>query len=204
MIERLEGVLAARGPTSIELGIGPITVSLSVPLSTSRRLPAVGEPVAVMTHLVWKEEGPALFGFAERAERDLFRLLIGVQGVGPTGALSLLSHLPPSELLLQIRARSIEGLTRVPRIGEKTAGRILVDLGPKVDRMALEGDAASVTGQPGALPPVGEDAVQALTALGYVSRDARRTIERILKQEPDLPLDECVRRALRQSPKAGG
>lgn len=204
MIDRLEGVLAARGPTSIELRAGPVTVVVSVPLSTSRRLPAEGSPVTLSTHLVWKEDGPALFGFLDRAERDLFRLLIGVQGVGPTGALSLLSHLPPLDLLRQIRARSVEGLTRVPRIGEKTAGRILVDLGPKVDRMVLEGEAGGAAAGPGALPPAAEDAVQALTALGYAAKEAQKAVEAIVRQEPDLPLDEYVRRALRQVPKNAG
>jgi Holliday junction DNA helicase RuvA len=204
MIDHLQGELVSRGPTSILLALGPVRVEITVPLSTSRELPADGAPAAVWTHLVWKEEGPQLFGFARRRERDLFRLLLGVQGVGPTGAISLLSHLSAPELLAQIRQRSIEGLTRVPRIGAKTAGRILVDLGPRVDRMGAEeldeGGAASAP-----IPSPGlEDAVQALAALGYSSRDARRAVELVHQDEAGLPLDEQLRRALHRLARRDG
>lgn len=195
MIDHLEGVVVFRAPTSISLAVGPVRVELAVPLSTSRTLPAEGSRAALWIHLVWKDDGPMLFGFSGRPERDLFRLLLGVQGVGPTGALSLLSHMPPAELLRRIRERSVESLTRVPRIGPKTAGRILVDLGPKVDRLVLEGQ-AETEGAPTAEAPGVEDAVQALTALGYAARDARRAAEAVSRETPGLPLDEQLRRSL--------
>jgi len=194
VIERIQGVLAGKGPTSALLQIGPVCLELAVPLSTARRLPEDGEPAAFWTHLIWREEGPSLYGFRDRQERDLFRLLLGVQGVGPAGALSLLSHLPPAELVRQIRDRSVEGLTRVPRIGQKTAGRILVDLGPKADQMVLEGAAAD-EGAPAPQAAV-EDAVQALTALGYAAREARRAVEEVHREDPEAPLHEAIRRAL--------
>ena len=150
------------------------------------------------THLVWRDEGPQLSRIPGPRERDLFRLLLGVQGVGPTGAISLLSHLSAGELLAQIRARSLDGLTRVPRIGAKTAGRILVDLGPKADRMGLEPAEGGQPGSPAVPPQELEDAVQALAALGYSARDAQRAVERVLAEAPDLPLDEQLRRALQR------
>jgi Holliday junction DNA helicase RuvA len=198
VIDHLTGRLAARGATTIVLAIGPVRLELTVPLSTSRELPEEGGTVALWTHLVWRDEGPQLYGFSGRRERDLFRLLLGVQGVGPTGAISLLSHLSASELLAQIRARSLDGLTRVPRIGAKTAGRILVDLGPKADRMGLEPAEGESSGSPSVPPHELEDAVQALAALGYSARDAQRAVERVLAEAPDLPLDEQLRRALQR------
>jgi Holliday junction DNA helicase RuvA len=204
MIDHLEGVVAERGPTSVRLAVGPVRLELAVPLSTARGLPEPGGRTALWVHLVWKEEGPQLFGFGRRAERDLFRLLLGVQGVGPTGAISLLSHLPAEDLLRQIRARSVEALTRVPRIGAKTAGRILIDLGPKADRMSLEGEPAGATAVPGALQARLEDAVSALAALGYAGRDARRAAESVEREDGELPLDEHVRRALQKLSRREG
>jgi holliday junction DNA helicase RuvA len=195
MIDQIEGRLAQRAPTLIHLQVGPIRLEISVPLSTSQSLPAEGI-VRLWIHLLWKEDGPVLYGFGSRPERELFRLLILVQGVGPRIALSLLSHLPPTDLVRKIRQRSIEGLTQVPGIGPKTAGRILVDLGPRVDRLDLGGLTGEVDTEMTAGLPGVEDAVQALTALGYPAKDARRGVENVMKQQPGLPLDECIRQAL--------
>jgi Holliday junction DNA helicase RuvA len=197
LIDHLSGVLYARTPGSVILQCGPARVELRIPLSTFRALPEPGGGVSLWTHLVWKDEGPFLYGFAGRAERDLFRLFLEVQGVGPSGALSLLGHLSPEELVRQIRDRSVEGLTRVPRIGQKTAGRILIDLGPKVDKMDF---AASATepGAPAPASPLADDAAGALAALGYGAKDAKRAVEWVLAEEAELPLGECIRRALQR------
>lgn len=197
MIDHLSGILHLRAPGHVILQCGPVRLELRIPLSTFRALPEPGGAISLSTHLVWKDEGPFLYGFAARAERDLFRLLLEVQGVGPSGALSLLGHLTPEELVRQIRDRSVEGLTRVPRIGQKTAGRILVDLGPKVDKM----DLAATADGPGATAPVSplaDDATGALAALGYGAKDAKKAVERVLAEEGDLPLGECIRRALQR------
>lgn len=196
-MERLEGRLVHRGPTLVHLQVGPVWLEIAVPLSTSQVLEAEGSLTRLWTHLQWKEDGPVLFGFATRAERELFRLLILVQGVGPRIALSLLSHMPPLELVRQIRQRSVEGLTRVPGIGPKTAGRILVDLGPRVDKLDLSGAVPEGTEtRPG--PEGGEDAIQALTALGYPAKDARKAVEQVLRENADVALDDCIRLSLRR------
>jgi holliday junction DNA helicase RuvA len=202
VIDHLVGILHARTPGSALLQCGPVRMELRIPLSTFRALPEPGAPVSLWTHLVWKDDGPSLYGFVGRAERDLFRMLLEVQGVGPSGALSLLGHLAPEELVREIRARSVEGLTRVPRIGQKTAGRILVDLGPKVDKMEL---ATSAT-EPGAVPagsPLADDAVGALTALGYGAKDAKKAVDAVLAEDAGLALGECIRRALQRLAGAG-
>jgi holliday junction DNA helicase RuvA len=202
LIDHLCGNLYARSPGAAILQCGPARIELRIPLSTFRALPEPGEAVSLWTHLVWKDEGPFLYGFAGRAERDLFRLLLEVQGVGPTGALSLLGHLVPEELVRQIRARSVEGLTRVPRIGQKTAGRILVDLGPKVDRM----DFVAAASEPGAFPPISplaDDASGALVALGYAAKDAKKAVELVLAEEEGILLAECIRRALQRLVRPG-
>jgi holliday junction DNA helicase RuvA len=197
VIERLTGNLVHKGPTQVQVEAGPICLELSVPLSTSQRLPEAGSACALWTHLVWREDGPSLFGFLTKAERELFRLLILVQGVGPRIALSVLSHLTPAELASQIRQRALEGLTQVPGIGPKTAGRILVELGPRVDRMDPAAFGGEVPGEGGPTPAGGEDAVSALTALGYAAKDAQKAVARVLREDASIGVDECIRRALK-------
>jgi len=195
VIERLKGRLVAKGTAHVQVDAGPLCLEVQAPLSTIEALAPVGDEVILFTHLLWKEEGPSLFGFARAEERMLFRLLIGVQGVGPRIALSVLSHLPPAELVALLRARDETALTRVPGIGAKTAARILVELGAKADRLALE--------IPGATSPVTatsaefEDAVSALTALGYPAKDARRAVEAVHQERGEAALDEVLRLALR-------
>lgn len=195
MIDHCAGVLHARAPGTVILQCGPVRIELRIPLSTFRALPEPGAVVSLWTHLVWKDEGPFLYGFVGRAERDLFRLFLEVQGVGPSGALSLLGHLTPEELVRQIRDRSVDGLTRVPRIGQKTAGRILIDLGPKVDKMDLEA-AATDSGAPAPGSPLADDATGALAALGYGAKDAKKAVDAVLAENAELTLSECIRRAL--------
>lgn len=197
LIDHLSGILQARAPGTVILQCGPVRMELRIPLSTFRALPDPGGPVSLHTHLVWKDEGPFLYGFVGRAERDLFRLFLEVQGVGPSGALSLLGHLSPEELVRQIRARSVEGLMRVPRIGPKTAGRILIDLGPKVDKMDLAA-AAAESGAPGPASPLADDAAGALAALGYGAKDAKKAVDAVLAQDAGVSLGECIREALQR------
>lgn len=198
MIERLEGRLAKKLGTMLHLQCGPLWLELQAPLSTCEVLPGEGSAVVLWTHLQWKEDGPTLFGFATQEERSLFRLLLQVQGVGPRIALSLLAHFPPAELVDRLRRRDEESLTRVPGVGAKTAGRLIVDLAQKADKLAP----ALVATVPGAtrdeFSPVVEDAIQALTALGYPARDARRAAEEAARSLPEAALDELLRLALRQ------
>jgi len=197
VIERISGKLLQKTPTLVHLELGSVCLEVSVPLSTSQKLPQPGESCSLWSHLVWREDGPSLFGFLTRSERELFRLLILVQGIGPRIACSVLSHLSPPELARQIRDRSLDGLVRVPGIGSKTAGRILVELGPRVDRLDLS--TFGIEGGEEAKAPSarGEDAIQALAALGYAARDARAAVGRVLKDDPAVDLDDCIRRALR-------
>jgi Holliday junction DNA helicase RuvA len=205
VIDHLSGTLHERAPGAVTLQCGPVRLELRIPLSTFRSLPEPGATVGLWMHLVWKDDGPFLYGFLGRSERDLFRLLLEVQGVGPSGALSLLGHLPPEELVRQIRARAVEALTRVPRIGPKTAGRILIDLGPKVDKMDLAAMAGGgdTPGGSGPASPMADDAAGALAALGYAAKDAKRAVDAVLAEEPGLTLDEALRRALQRLVRPG-
>lgn len=196
MIDRIEGTLVHKSGTALYLETGPFTLQVQVPLPTSEAVGVEATRVKLWAHLQWKEDGPTLFGFASLEERSLFRMLIQVQGVGPRIALSILAHLPPRELVHRLRQRSEAVFTQVPGVGRKTAGRILVELGPQADKMEVE---AALTG--GEMEPKSEDvegeSISALTALGYAARDARRAVARVRSEHADLPLEEEIRLALR-------
>ncbi|MEZ4654498.1 MAG: Holliday junction branch migration protein RuvA [Candidatus Eisenbacteria bacterium] len=193
MIDRLRGRLVSKSGSSILLETGPFVLDILVPLSTSESLAAEGSEVRLFTHLQWREEGPQLFGFASTEERQFFRLLLQVQGVGPRIALAILAHLPPAELVARLKERSEAAFTTVPGVGKEDGGRILVELGPVADRMdlALRADA-----RPSGRPRLDEDALQALTALGYSARDAQKALEDVLASGKSLKLEEQVRLAL--------
>lgn len=193
MIERLEGLLVRKTGGALVLAVGPIWLEVAVPLTTSEQF-ALGETAAVWIHLQWKEDGPSLFGFATLEERVLFRLLVLVQGVGPRIALAILTHFSTSDLVRELRQRNEQGLRRVPGVGPKTAARILVELGPRADQLEVDGGASAPTPEHKLQQ---DDAIQALTALGYPRREAERAIETTLRDAPEAPLDERLRLALR-------
>ena len=198
MIDRVQGALVHKSGTALYLETGPFTLQVQVPLPTSEAFDVGESRIALWTHLQWKDDGPTLFGFASLEERVLFRMLIQVQGVGPRIALAILAHLPPRQLVHQLRERSEAVFTQVPGVGKKTAGRILVELGPQADKMALEGIPGESEGAGSASAPAGsEAALQALTALGYGAKEARRALAKVHEDRADLALEEEIRLALR-------
>jgi len=152
---------------------------------------AVGAETELLVHMQTSNEGvPVLYGFKDTVERSLFRLLIGVSGVGPTSALALLTTLEPGELASAVARGDEQALTAAKGIGKKAAGRIVVDL---KELMAAPG-----ANLPTDVLPAGprRDAVSALLALGYTPAGAQQLVEQLLRETPDAPLEEIVRRAL--------
>jgi Holliday junction DNA helicase RuvA len=196
MIDRLEGRVVTAEATRITLAVGPMIMELMAPVSTTERLPEPGGSIQLWTHLQWKEDGPTLFGFFSAEERQFFRLLIGVNGVGPRIALAVLGHLPPSQLVAKLRERDEAVFMTVSGVGKKTAGRILVELGPYADKMtAFAGAAEESPFQIG--PRIDADALQALTSLGYSSKDSDRALRDVVAKDSTLPVEEQIRHALR-------
>lgn len=128
MIGRLRGTLAEKQPPHLIIDVNGVGYELEVPMTTLYRLPKVGESVTVHTHLVVREDAHLLYGFAEKRERELFRELIRLNGVGPKLALALMSGLEVDELVRCVQAQDTSALVRVPGVGKKTAERLLVEL----------------------------------------------------------------------------
>lgn len=203
MIGRLRGLLVAKQPPRLLLEVQGVGYEVEAPMTTFYVLPETGGEVTLHTHLVVREDAHILFGFGRQVERDLFRHLIRINGVGPRLALAIMSSMTLGELIGCVNDRDTAALTRVPGIGKKTAERLLVELG---DRLADFGAApeAVAGGGAGLTPaPAGpvEEAVSALIALGYKPPEASRMVRAIAAG--DLPAEEIIRQALRATTQKG-
>ena len=188
MIGRLEGVLRDRQPPRLLVEVGGVGYEVEAPMTTFYSLPAVGERVVLHTHLAVRDEVPCLYGFARRVERDTFRRLLRVSGVGGKVALALLSGLDADGLARCVHAGDAAGLARIPGIGKKTAERLLFELR---DRLPGAGGGAGVD-----VPaePLAE-AVAALAALGFSANEAQRRVSAV--DAAGLDSEGIVRAALK-------
>jgi Holliday junction DNA helicase RuvA len=173
MIGRIAGTLLEKNPPSILVDAGGIGYEIDVPMSTLYNLPAVGERVTLLTHLAVREDAHQLYGFATSAERQAFRDLIRISGVGARTALAVLSGLSVAELAQAVSLQESARLTRIPGIGKKTAERLLLELKGKLGA-ALDAPAAgSAAGGDSA------DILRALMALGYNEREAALAVRQV-------------------------
>ncbi|MET0125866.1 Holliday junction branch migration protein RuvA [Pseudomonas caspiana] len=199
MIGRLRGFLAEKQPPHLVLDVNGVGYEIEVPMTTLYRLPHVGEPVTLHTHLVVREDAHLLYGFYEKRERELFRELIRLNGVGPKLALALMSGLEVDELVRCVQAQDTSALTRIPGVGKKTAERLLVELKDRFKAWeTLPGTFALVSNGPNAPEPVAtaeNDAVSALISLGYKPQEASKAVSAI--KEKDLSSADLIRRALK-------
>ncbi|MHC8406171.1 Holliday junction branch migration protein RuvA [Pseudomonas sp. TMB3-21] len=202
MIGRLRGTLAEKQPPHLILDVNGLGYELEVPMTTLYRLPSVGEPLTLHTHLVVREDAQLLYGFASKRERDFFRELIRLNGVGPKLALALMSSLEVDELVRCVQSQDTSALTRVPGVGKKTAERLLVELKDRFKAWeTVPAMFALVPNQPGgpdapvAVATAENDAVSALISLGYKPQEASKAISAI--KEKGLSSEDLIRRALK-------
>ncbi|HVN75247.1 MAG TPA: Holliday junction branch migration protein RuvA [Thermoanaerobaculaceae bacterium] len=183
MIGHLDGRVVELQPGLVVVEAGGVGYEVHVPVSAHPSL-AGRERATLFVHTHVREDQLALYGFVTRLERDTFRLLLGVSGIGPRTALALLSGLTPDDLAGAVEAEQWRRLASVPGIGKRTAERLIVELKGKV----------SATMAAAASPR--QDAVSALTNLGYPARAAEDAVGDLLRANPDLDLSELLRRAL--------
>jgi len=187
MIAHLEGRILDLAPGKLVLSAGGVGYEVSVPLSAHPAL-AGCDSAALFIHTHVREDILALYGFPTRRERDTFRLLLSVSGIGPRTALALLSSLTPDDLVTAIESEQWRRLASVPGIGKRTAERLVVELKGKL------GEAVAPAG--GA--PLREDAVSALVNLGYSARAAEEVISELLRATPEIELGMLLRQALKK------
>ena len=193
MIGRLSGTLVAKNPPQVMVDAGGVGYEIDVPMSTFYNLPATGEKVVLLTHLVVREDAHILFGFATEAERSAFRKLIRISGVGARTALSVLSGLSVNDLAHAVATQDAARLTKVPGIGKKTAERLLLELKGKLAD-ALPGAASG-----GAQASHTSDVLNALISLGYSEKEALLATKSL---PADIPVSEGIRAALKALAKS--
>ncbi len=165
MIGKLTGTLLEKNPPQILIDCHGVGYEVDVPMSTFYNLPAAGEKVSLLTHFVVREDAQILYGFGTPGERETFRQLIKISGVGPRTALSVLSGMSVAEIAQAVTAQDAGRLVKVPGIGKKTAERLLLELKGK-----LGADLGPVGGEP--VTDEKADILQALLALGYSDKEA--------------------------------
>lgn len=191
MIGKLTGTLLEKNPPQILVDCHGVGYEVDVPMSTFYNLPASGEKVALLTHFVVREDAQILYGFGTPAEREAFRQLIKISGVGPRTALSVLSGMSVSDLAQAVSAQEMGRIVKVPGIGKKTAERLLLELKGKIGAD---------------LGPVGvahasdahADIQQALMALGYNDKEATAAIKAL---PAEVGVSEGIKLALKNLAK---
>ena len=187
MIGKLTGTLAAKNPPEVLVDCGGVGYEVLVPMSTFYNLPALGEKVALLTHLIVREDAHLLYGFATNDERAGFKQLVKISGVGPRTALSILSGMSVADIAQAVAKQDAARLTKIPGIGKKTAERLLLELKGKLgDALATGGVSVANDNQ--------SDILQALVALGYSDRDAGLALKAL---PADVGVSEGIKLALK-------
>jgi Holliday junction DNA helicase RuvA len=196
MIGFLRGKLVQKQPPLLTLDVGGIGYEVEAPMSTFYDLPDTGAELTLLTHLVVREDAHTLFGFATESERELFRNLIRVSGIGAKLALTILSGISVEGFITCVQEGDSVALTRLPGVGKKTAERLVVEMRDRVKGMdSVVVTAAAAAGSPS------EDALSALVALGYKSQEAARMIKAVASE--GLGSEEIIRRALQSAMQRG-
>ena len=189
MIGKLTGTLLEKNPPEVMVDCHGVGYEVQVPMSTFYNLPDLGHTVSLLTHFVVREDAQLLYGFASVQERQTFRTLIKVSGIGPRMALALLSGMSTHDLAQAVSLQESGRLVKVPGIGKRTAERLLVE---------LKGKLGDVPGAPGLLAPAHGDAqadiLQALLALGYSDKEAIASLRAL---PADVGVSEGIKLALK-------
>jgi Holliday junction DNA helicase RuvA len=192
VIGRLVGRLATKATDHVILDVGGVGYHVHIPLSTFYELPEAESPASLWIHTYVREDSLSLYGFVTERERALFRMLLDVAGIGPRVALTVLSGIPPTELVEALRSQDARRLMAVPGVGKKTAERMVLELSEKVTKFAAEPTA----GRPAAVS--GEDVISALVNLGYRKADAERAVDSIGRAGAPADFGDYLKLALKK------
>jgi Holliday junction DNA helicase RuvA len=197
MIGRINGILLEKNAPDLLIDVHGVGYEIAAPLSTCYQLPAVGERVELFTHFVVREDAQQLYGFANLKERDLFRLLIKVNGIGPKLGLAILSSMEPKQFVQCIANEDVNALVRLPGIGKKTAERLLIEMADRLkDWFCMSSDITFVTDKKSAGSADVKDAISALVSLGYKPQQASHAMTQFATE--GLSTEDLIKQALRQ------
>ncbi len=191
MIAYLHGKLAEKNPTDVIIDCNGIAYFLNISLYTYSKIPDA-EVIKLYTHLIIREDAHTLYGFWDKAEREIFKLLISVSGIGASTARTMLSSMPPVQLREAIASGDVSSIQSVKGIGAKTAQRVILDLKDKI--LKIYGIEEVIPSQNNTTK---EEALSALEVLGFSVKQSDKIVDKILKETPDLAVEEIIKRALK-------
>ncbi len=191
MIAHLQGKLVEKSPTQIIIDCGGIGYHVNISLHTYSLLPNT-DFIKVYTHLQIKEDAHTLFGFMEKSEREIFRLLLSVSGIGASIARTMLSSLDPKQITNAIASSDVVTIQSIKGIGSKTAQRVILDLKEKVLKL-YDLDEVSMSQS----NTNRDEALSALEVLGFVRKTSEKIIEKIVKEDPDASVESIIKKALK-------
>lgn len=201
MIGRLRGIIIEKQPPKVLIDVGGVGYNVFMPMTCFYELPDNGQEVIVLTHFVVREDAQLLYGFNHEQERELFRELIKVNGIGPKLALAILSGMSAAQFIAAVEQGEIKTLVKLPGVGTKTAERLIVEMKDRVKNIGdglsslktviEQGDVKKSANQ------IESEAISALIALGYKPQEASRIISKVIK--PEMDCEMLIREALKSA-----
>jgi Holliday junction DNA helicase RuvA len=197
LIAYLEGKLVEKNPTLLILEVNGVGYAVNIPVSTYGSLVETGQMVKILTYQHVREDELKLYGFSTKPEKELFELLIAVNGVGPRMALSILSCISVQEFQRSVLQEDLDVLTAISGVGKKKAQRLIVELKEKLGKVDL-GERKDFREEEAILTPAVDEAALALISLGYTKVDARKALDKVTEQAREaLPVEELIKRVLK-------
>lgn len=191
MIAHIQGRLVEKTPTDVVIDCGGVGYHINISLHTFSLLPD-SESIKLYTYLQIKEDAHSLYGFVEKQERELFKLLLSVSGVGASTARTMLSSLAPSNIIQAIASNDVATIQGVKGIGAKTAQRVILDLKDKVLKIYDLDDVSMVSNNTNK-----DEALSALEVLGFARKSAEKVIEKIIREVPNASVEQLIKQALK-------
>lgn len=192
MYEFIRGIIANLNPANIIIETGGIGYFVNISLNTYSKLNGKKEAL-LLVHQVVREDAHILYGFAEKSERDLFRNLLSVNGVGASTAIMMLSSLTADEIIAAVTTENVAVLKAVKGIGAKTAQRIIIDLKDKLGKIS---ESSQILLSPNNTIQI--ESLSALVTLGFAKKDAEKVVSRLFKEEPDATVESVIKKALKR------
>jgi Holliday junction DNA helicase RuvA len=193
MIAHLTGKIISKKPTQITLEVNGIGYLINISINTFDKIEEIGKQISLHTYLSVKEDSLTLFGFYTIAEKELFEILIGVNGVGPKLAINILSGITADEFKDAVLNRNVSRLVAIPGVGKKTAERMIIELGDKISKLSDSGTSISPKSY-----SVKDDAVAALIGLGYNHKTADNVTRNLIDENAEISLEDLIKESLKK------
>lgn len=190
MISHLSGKLVSKSPTALVVECNGIGYEVNISLNTYSKI-IDSEQIKIYTHLQIREDSHSIFGFFDELERSVFRLLISVSGIGANTARTMLSSMPPNKVIESIQSDNVVAIQSIKGIGAKTAQRVIIDLKDKVLNL-IDDNEFNVSPN----NTQREEALSALSVLGYPIKQTQRIVDSLINAEPDMPVERIIKNAL--------